>query len=99
LRCFCGLKRPSKTALHPYVRGGATFFDDPDFTLLASFQGAPGSVGPFRIATSTDDVLGNVGAGVDVIGVGGASLRLYYEGQFGDLVEQHGGGVKGTLPF
>jgi hypothetical protein len=44
-------------------------------------------------------VLGNVEAGVDLIGVGGGSLRLYYEVQFGELVEQHGGGVKGTLPF
>jgi len=26
-------------------------------------------------------------------------LRLYYEGRFGDLVEQHGAGLKGTLPF
>jgi hypothetical protein len=34
-----------------------------------------------------------------VIGAAGASLRLYYEGSFGDLVEEHGGGVKGTLPF
>jgi outer membrane autotransporter protein len=87
------------TLVRPYVRGGATFFDDPDFVLLASFQGAPGAVGPFRIATATDDVIGNVGAGIDVIGSRGASLRLYYEGRFGDTVEQHGGGLKATLPF
>jgi hypothetical protein len=85
--------------VRPYLRGGATFYDDPDFVLLASFDGAPGSVGPFRIASSTDDVVGNVGAGVDVIGAEGASFRLYYEGRFGDLVEQHGGGIKGTVPF
>ena len=90
---------PQGTLVRPYVRGGATFFDDPDFVLLASFEGAPGGVGAFRIATATDDVVGNVGAGVDVIGAAGASLRLYYEGSFGDLVEEHGGGVKGTLPF
>ena len=87
------------TLVRPYLRGGATFYDDPDFVLLASFEGSPGSVGPFRIASSTDDVVGTVGAGVDVIGAEGASFRLYYEGSFGDLVEQHGGGIKGTLPF
>ena len=85
--------------MRPYVRGGATFFDDPDFVLLASFQGAPGRVGPFRIATETDDVVADVSAGVDVIGIGGPSLRLYYDGQFGDTVEAHEGGIKGTLPF
>jgi len=90
---------PNGTLVRPYVRGGATVFDDPDFVLLASFEGAPGGVGPFRIATSTDDVLANVGAGVDVIGSEGASFRIYYEGRFGDLVEQHAGGIKASLPF
>lgn len=90
---------PNGTLVRPYVRGGATFYDDPDFVLLASFEGVPGGVGPFRIATATDDVLANVGAGVDVIGSEGASFRLYYEGRFSDLVEQHAGGIKASLPF
>ena len=90
---------PSGTLVRPYIRGGATFFDDPDFVLLASFEGAPSGVGPFRIATSTDDVLANIGAGVDVIGVRGASLRLYYDGRFGDTVAEHAGGIKASLPF
>src|SRR4029450_3467706 len=36
------------TYVRPYVRGGATFFDDPDFQVRASFEGAPSSVAPFR---------------------------------------------------
>lgn len=28
---------PNGTPVRPYVRGGATLFDDPDFVLLASF--------------------------------------------------------------
>ena len=90
---------PGGTLVRPYVRGGATFFDDPDFVLLASFEGAPGGVGPFRIATSTDDVVADVSAGFDVIGADGASFRLYYDGRFGDTVEEHAGGIKGTWPF
>jgi hypothetical protein len=83
----------------PYIRGGATFFDDPDFVLQASFEGAPGGVGTFRMATNTDDVVADVSAGVDVIGSRGASLRLYYDGRFGDTVEKHAGGIKASLPF
>ena len=90
---------PGGTLVRPYVRGGATFFDDPDFGLLASFQGAPGGIGPFRIATETDDVVGDVSAGVDVIATNGSSFSVYYDGRFGDTVEAHEGGVKGTLPF
>jgi uncharacterized protein with beta-barrel porin domain len=85
--------------VRPYVRGGATFFDDPDFVLSASFAGAPSGVGSFRIATSTDDVVGNVGAGVDVINGRGHELKLFYEGRFSDLVEEHAGGIKASLPF
>ena len=53
---------PNGTLVRAYVRGGATLFDDQDFVLLASFAGAPSGVGPFRIATNTDDVVSNVGA-------------------------------------
>jgi hypothetical protein len=28
----------------------------------------------------------------------GTSFRLYYDGRFGDTVEQHAAGIKGTLP-
>ena len=48
---------PNGLLFRPYIRGGATFFDDPDFVLLASFEGAPEGVGPFRIATTTDDTV------------------------------------------
>lgn len=60
---------------------------------------APSGVGTFRIATSTDDVVGNVGIGMDVIGVEGTSFRLYYEGRFGDTVTDHAGGIKGSWNF
>ena len=43
--------------------------------------------------------MGNVGAGVDVIDGRGRELKLFYEGRFGDLVEEHAGGVKASLPF
>lgn len=60
---------------------------------------ASSGVGKFRITTSTDDVVGNLGAGLDVLGNDGTSFRLYYEGRFSDTVEQHAAGIKGTLPF
>jgi uncharacterized protein with beta-barrel porin domain len=90
---------PAGTLLRPYIRGGATFFDAPDFVLLASFEGAPSGVGPFRIATQTDDVVADVSAGIDVIGTDGASFRLYYDGRFSDLIEEHAGGIKASLLF
>ena len=87
------------TFVRPYVRGGVTFFDNPDFVVLASFEGAPSGVAPFRTSAGTDDVVANVSAGVDLLATGGATLKLYYEGSFGDTVNENAGGAKATLPF
>ena len=87
------------TQIRPYVRGGATFFDDTGFALDASFAGSPGGVGPFRIRTNSDDVVANVGAGIDLIGPRGAELKLFYEGSFGDIVSDQSGGIKASVPF
>jgi uncharacterized protein with beta-barrel porin domain len=87
------------TLLRPYLRGGLTFFGNNDVELLASFDGAPAGVGPFLIATKTDDVVADVGAGLDWIEPGGAELRLFYEGRLGDLVSEQSGGIKASLPF
>jgi hypothetical protein len=87
------------TLLRPYARAGATVFGDNDFAVLASFEQAPGGIGPFRIATHTDDVVADIGAGIDIIGRKGAELKLFYEGRFGDLVSDNAGGLKASIPF
>jgi hypothetical protein len=87
------------TLLRPYLRGGLTVFGNNDFALLASFEGAPTAVGPFLIATKTDDVVADVGAGLDLIGRGGAEIKLFYEARLGDLVSQQSGGIKASVPF
>lgn len=59
----------------------------------------PAGVSPFRIATQTDDVVADVGAGLDWIGRGGTDLKLFCEGRIGDLVSEQSGGVKASVPF
>ena len=81
------------TVIRPYVRGGATIFDEP-FTLTASFAGTPKGVAPFRIRTGIDDVVANVSAGVEALGVRSASVKLFYDGRFGDTIQ-----AKATVPF
>ena len=93
------LQWASGVLVRPYVRGGVTVFDETDFTLQASFLGAPSQVAPFRIATGIDDVVADVSAGVEVLSAGGASLKLFYDGRFGDTIEENAGGAKATVPF
>ena len=82
----------------PFIRGGVTWFDTDEFTTTASFAGAPG-VAPFTIASSIDSVVVDVAAGIDFIGSDGLTLRLQYDGHFGEDTEQHGGTAKLNVPF
>jgi hypothetical protein len=87
------------TLIRPYVRGGATIFDETDFTLKASFAGTPKGVAPFRIRTGIDDVVADVSAGVEVLDLRGASVKLFYDGRFGDTIQENAGGAKASVPF
>ena len=87
------------TLIRPYVRGGGTIFDETEFTLKASFVGTPKGVAPFRIRTGIDDVVADVSAGVEVLDVRGASVKLFYDGCFGDTIQENAAGAKATVPF
>ena len=87
------------TLIRPYVRGGATIFDETDFALKASFAGTPKGVAPFLIRTGIDDVVADVSAGVEVLDVRGASVKLFYDGRFGDTIQENAAGAKATVPF
>ena len=54
---------------------------------------------PFTITTKMDNVMGVVGAGLDVINAGDAVLHLTYDGQFGKTTQIHAFGLKGSARF
>ena len=61
------------TLVRPLLRAGAHLvFEWRDLALTASFESAPAGVGPFTINTKLDQVMGLVGAGLDVINGGDA---------------------------
>jgi Autotransporter beta-domain len=87
------------TLLRPSIRGGATFYEGGDFALTAAFAGAPAGVTPFTINTDMDDVMGTVGAGLDMITAGDTVLRFSYDGQLGETTQIHAIGLKGSVSF
>lgn len=70
-----------------------------DFTLQASFLGAPAQVALFLIRTGIDDMLADVSSGVEALSAGAVSLQLFYDGRFGVTIEENAGGAKATVPF
>jgi uncharacterized protein with beta-barrel porin domain len=87
------------TLIRPMIRGGAIWYEGADFALTAAFAGAPLGVSPFTINTDIDEVMGLVGAGVEVINGGDAVLRFNYDGQLGETTQIHTVGIKGSARY
>ena len=83
--------------VRPFVRAGITALDDTNFQISSTFAAAP--VAPFIIRNETDDLTYDVSGGADFFADGNASLRVAYDGKFGDDVEVHSGAVRGRLGF
>jgi len=87
------------TLVRPFLRGGANWYGNGDFAVTAAFLTAPAGTSPFTINTDMDDVMGVVGAGLDMITADDTALRLSYDGQLGETTHIHAVGVKGSVSF
>lgn len=87
------------TLIRPFLRGGVTFYEGNDFGLSAAFAGAPTGISPFTINTDMDDVMGVVGAGLEMITAGDTALRLSYDGQLGETTSIQSVALKGSVSF
>jgi uncharacterized protein with beta-barrel porin domain len=87
------------TLVRPFLRGGATWYENGNLPLSASFLGAPAGVSPFTITTKLDDVMGTVGAGLDLVTGEDAALHLTYDGQFGATTQISAVALKGSARF
>ncbi|MGB4867252.1 MAG: autotransporter domain-containing protein, partial [Hyphomicrobium sp.] len=82
-----------------FVKGGATFRDTDSFAATASFLEAPAGTPAFAFVSNVDKTVADVGAGIDLISQNGITVRLQYDGQFGDDTTLHSGGAKVGVKF
>jgi Autotransporter beta-domain len=87
------------TLVRPFLRGGATWYENGDLALSAAFLSAPAGVSPFTITTGMDDVMGTVGAGLDLITSKDTALHVTYDGQFGATTQISAIALKGSARF
>ncbi|EHK62994.1 autotransporter outer membrane beta-barrel domain-containing protein [Achromobacter arsenitoxydans] len=85
--------------LRPFMYAGATFLSQDDWTSSARLRGAPGGSGSFDTSIPIDDVVGKIGAGLQVMKAGGIDFRLQYEGQFSQHVSSNSATLKVSVPF
>lgn len=89
----------NNTLVRPFLRAGVSFYEGGDLALSASFIGAPAGVSPFAIHTDMDDVMGVVGAGLDMITSQDTVLHLTYDGQFGETTSIQAVALKGSVRY
>ncbi|KRC73034.1 hypothetical protein ASE30_09405 [Achromobacter sp. Root83] len=85
--------------LRPFLYVGGSFLSQDDWTSRARLRGAPQGTGAFDTSLPVDDVVGKVGAGLEVMKAGGVDFRLQYEGQFSEHVSSHSAALKVMVPF
>ncbi|MDQ8700066.1 autotransporter domain-containing protein [Hyphomicrobium sp. LHD-15] len=89
--------RAGGLVLRPFVRVGATFFQDAVYETTASFISAPGT--SFTIGSEFDKHYLDLAVGVDVLNAAGVDVKLTYDGRFSEHSDMHAGGIKAALPF
>ncbi len=87
------------TLVRPFVRAGVTWYSEDDVSVAASFSGAPSGVSPFTIVAEADDVQADIAAGVELITAEDSSVRVFYDGQFGDRIAVQAAGFKASVKF
>ncbi len=85
--------------MRPYVFGGVTLLSKDEYSVKAKLQGAPAGTGSFETSVPTDDVIGRIGAGLQISNAGDIDFRLEYEGEFSSHIQSHRGTLKVMMPF
>jgi hypothetical protein len=89
-----------RTLVRPTLKLGITqFVSGTDPSITASFAGTPAGVAPFTVNGEFDRTYFDIDAGVDVLSVNGAVLRVGYLGRFSSNVSANGATLKFSLPF
>ena len=87
------------TMIRPYVKGGVTVFSNDSFDLTARFAADTSGTDAFTVTTSSDRLLWNTSAGVDVLFENGNTIRAFYDGNFGQTSTENAFGLKASHNF
>ena len=85
--------------LRPYMYAGVSMLSENEWESSARLRGAPSSAASFNTSLPFDDVIGKVGAGLELTHKSGVDFRLQYDGQFSDHVRSHSVTLKAIVPF
>jgi outer membrane autotransporter protein len=85
--------------LRPYMYAGVSLLSENDWVSSARLRGAPANTASFNTSLPFDDVIGKVGAGLELTHKAGVDFRLQYDGQFSEHIRSHSVTLKAVVPF
>jgi len=85
--------------IRPFLRAGMTWMSEDTISMTSRFAATPESIAPFIVTSEFDHVFADLSAGVEMAGVDGSSLKLNYDGKFGEDFAEHSGALKLGLRF
>lgn len=85
--------------VRPFARVGAIFYSNDSIAISSSFAGGPAGIPAFQTQAEIDRVMGTVAAGLDLVWSDSSTLKLHYDGMFGEDTEQHAFGAKASVRF
>lgn len=85
--------------LRPFARVGGIFYSEDKIALSSSFAGGPAGIPQFQTQAEVEQVMGNVGAGLDLMWTDASTVKVFYDGLFGEDTQQHAFGAKASVNF
>ena len=89
----------NKAVLRPFVYAGVTLLSEDDWRAQARLRGAPAGAASFNTSLPMDNIVGKIGAGLQVSQAGRIDFRLQYDGQFGQRTRSNSATLKVMVPF
>ncbi len=90
---------PKGAMMRPFAYAGVSFLSEDGWKTKARLAQAPAGTGSFTTSMPTDNVIGRVGAGFQVLSAAGLDFRLQYDGEFAAKGSSHAGSLKVSMPF
>jgi hypothetical protein len=90
---------PKGAMMRPFAYAGVSLLSEDGWKTKARLDGAPAGAGSFTTSMPTDNVIGRVGAGFQVLNAAGLDFRLQYDGEFASKGSSHAGALKVSMPF
>lgn len=87
------------TTLNAFVDSGVSFLSGNDWKTDAQFASAPGGTGGFTSTLDAPDIIGRLGAGIEVLNAGRVSIKAQYDVDFGKDYFSHSASLRVNIAF